>query len=44
MSRLYLIDDHALVRDGLRAVLEGDGHTVVGEAAEPTPALADRPG
>jgi two-component system, NarL family, invasion response regulator UvrY len=41
MTRLYLIDDHALVRDGLRAVLEGGGHTVVGDAAEPTPALAD---
>ena len=41
MSRLYLIDDHALVRDGLRAMLEGAGHVVVGEAAEPTPALAD---
>jgi two-component system, NarL family, invasion response regulator UvrY len=41
MSRLYLIDDHALVRDGLRAVLESGGHTVVGEAAEPTPALSD---
>ena len=41
MSRLYLIDDHALVRDGLRAMLEGAGHVVVGEASEPTPALAD---
>ena len=41
MSRLYLIDDHALVRDGLRAMLESAGHVVVGEAAEPTPALAD---
>jgi two-component system, NarL family, invasion response regulator UvrY len=41
MSRLYLIDDHAIVRDGLRAVLEAAGHVVVGEAAGPTPALAD---
>lgn len=41
MSRLYLIDDHALVRDGLRAMLESAGHVVVGEASEPTPALAD---
>lgn len=41
MSRIYLIDDHAVVRDGLRAVLEGAGHEVVGEAAGPTPALAD---
>ena len=41
MSRIYLIDDHAIVRDGLRVVLEGAGHVVVGEAAGPTPALAD---
>lgn len=41
MSRLYLIDDHGVVRDGLRIVLETAGHQVVGEAAGPTPALAD---
>lgn len=41
MSRLYLIDDHGVVRDGLRIVLENAGHEVVGEAAGPTPALAD---
>jgi DNA-binding NarL/FixJ family response regulator len=41
MSRIYLIDDHAIMRDGLRVVLETAGHEVVGEAAGPTPALAD---
>ena len=41
MSRIYLIDDHAIMRDGLRVVLEGAGHVVVGEASGPTPALAD---
>lgn len=41
MSRIYLVDDHAIVRDGLRGVLEASGHEVVGEAAGPTPALAD---
>ena len=41
MSRIYLIDDHAIMRDGLRVVLESAGHEVVGEAAGPTPALAD---
>ena len=41
MSRIYLIDDHAIVRDGLRVVLESAGHVVVGEAAGPTPALAE---
>jgi len=41
MSRIYLIDDHAIMRDGLRVVLETHGHEVIGEAAGPTPALAD---
>ena len=41
MSRIYLVDDHAIVRDGLRVVLEAAGHQVVGEAAGPTPALAE---
>jgi len=40
-KRVYLVDDHAIVRDGLRALLEGAGHQVVGEAAEPTQAMAD---
>jgi DNA-binding NarL/FixJ family response regulator len=33
MSRVLVVDDHALMRDGLRAVLEAAGHEVVGEAA-----------
>jgi DNA-binding NarL/FixJ family response regulator len=41
MSRLYLIDDHAIVREGLRYVLEAAGHVIVGESAAPTPALAE---
>jgi two-component system, NarL family, invasion response regulator UvrY len=41
LSRLYLVDDHALMRDGLRAVLEGAGHEVVGESDRPEKALAD---
>lgn len=41
MSDIYLVDDHALMRDGLRAVLEDAGHRVVGESDQPTPALAD---
>lgn len=41
MSDIYLLDDHALIRDGLRAVLEDAGHRVVGESDHPTPALAD---
>lgn len=33
-ARVLLADDHGLVRDGLRTVLEGGGLTVVGEAAD----------
>lgn len=40
MSRLFLVDDHAVVRDALRALLEGAGHEIVGEAQEPTAAIA----
>jgi two-component system invasion response regulator UvrY len=41
MSRIYLVDDHVMVREGMRAVLEAHGHTVVGESDHPVPALAD---
>ena len=41
MSDLYLLDDHTLLRDGLRAVLQAAGHRVVGESADPTQALAE---
>lgn len=40
-ARLYLLDDHALVRDGLRSLLEAAGHVVVGESADPGVALSD---
>ena len=40
MSRLYLVDDHQVMRAGLRALLEAWGHEVLGESAEPTQALA----
>lgn len=39
MSSVYLVDDHAMLREGLRAVLEHAGHRVVGESADPTEAL-----
>jgi len=41
MTRIYLIDDHLIVRAGLRALLEGAGHSVVGESADITQALAE---
>ena len=33
MLRVLLVDDHAIVRDGLRSLLESNGLTVAGEAA-----------
>ena len=41
MSSIYLVDDHAMLRDGLGAVLATAGHQVVGESACPSQALAD---
>jgi two-component system, NarL family, invasion response regulator UvrY len=38
MSRIYLVDDHTIVREGLRTVLAAHGHTTVGEAADATTA------
>jgi two-component system, NarL family, invasion response regulator UvrY len=43
MSDIYLVDDHALMRDGLRVVLEHGGHRVVGEAGDVAQALSDIP-
>lgn len=41
MTDIYLVDDHALMRDGLRAVLEDAGHRVVGDCDDPTRAMAE---
>ena len=41
MTDVYLVDDHVMLRDGLRAVLQVAGYHVVGESADPTQALAD---
>lgn len=41
MSRLYLLDDHAIMRDGLRAVLQAAGHVVVGEGDDATVCVAE---
>lgn len=41
MTRLYLVDDHQIMREGLRVLLQAWGHTVVGESADLTTALAD---
>lgn len=41
MADVYLIDDHAMLRDGLRVALEDVGHNVVGESDQPTHALSE---
>ncbi|WP_310460854.1 response regulator transcription factor [Sphaerotilus sp.] len=41
MTDVYLVDDHAMMRDGLRAVLQAGGHRIVGETGDPTLALAE---
>lgn len=41
--RVLLVDDHPVVRDGLRAVLEGAGFVVAGEAEDGRRALAVYP-
>jgi two-component system, NarL family, invasion response regulator UvrY len=41
MATVYLVDDHLMVRDGLRFVLQAAGHDVVGESADPTEAVAE---
>jgi two-component system invasion response regulator UvrY len=41
VSTLYLVDDHLMVREGLRAVLQMAGHQVVGETADPTVAVSE---
>ncbi len=38
-TRILLVDDHALVRQGLRSLLEREGFLVVGEAADGLEAL-----
>jgi DNA-binding NarL/FixJ family response regulator len=41
MTDVYLVDDHAILRDGLRSVLMAAGHRVAGESADPTQALSE---
>ncbi len=41
MSRILIVDDHRLVREGLRVLLEQEAvHEVIGEASQPDEALA----
>ncbi len=36
MTRVYLVDDQLILRDGLQALLESAGHQVVGASSDPT--------
>jgi DNA-binding NarL/FixJ family response regulator len=40
MSNLYIVDDHVMMREGLRALLESAGHRVIGESDSPTSAIS----
>ncbi len=41
MADVYMIEDHAVFRDGMRLVLERAGHRIVGEADDPDVALQE---
>jgi DNA-binding NarL/FixJ family response regulator len=41
VSRILIVDDHPSFRAAARAVLEGDGHEVVGEAADGAQAIVE---
>ena len=41
MTRVYLVDDQIILRDGLHALLESAGHQVVGQSNDPTQAVVE---
>lgn len=41
MTRVYLVDDQLILRDGLQALMEAAGHQVVGASSDPTQAVAE---
>lgn len=41
MANLYLVDDHAILRDALVALLRSHGHEVIGQSSDPETALSD---
>ncbi len=41
MTRIYLVDDQLLLREGLHALLEAAGHQVVGACVDPTQAVVE---
>jgi DNA-binding NarL/FixJ family response regulator len=41
MISIFIVDDHFIVREGLRSILEDAGHSVLGEADNTTTALSE---
>lgn len=41
MARIYLVDDHAVLREAMGALLAAQGHEVVGQSDDPMTAAAD---
>jgi len=41
VARVYLVDDHVILRDALTALLEANEHSVVGQADNPSQAMAE---
>ena len=41
MKTIFLVDDHAMVREGLRALLEAAGYEVIGECDNPVQAVRE---
>ena len=41
MARIYLVDDHLILRDAMCALLAANGHVVVGQSEDPTGAVAE---
>lgn len=41
MSTIYIVDDHAVMRDGIKAILRAEGYTIVGESSDVTLSLAE---
>jgi len=41
LARIYLVDDHAVLREAMGALLAGQGHEVVGQSDDPMAAAVD---
>lgn len=41
MARVYLVDDHAILRDAMCVLLEANAHSFVGQSDDPTHAVSE---